>query len=737
MQRDIDLQLNHPSIHMTTHKLQNTSPRRVKVYTLDNDKWIDRGTGYCLGQVVQEGPRFIVMNETAETIDNIVNNNSSGDDDKDDSNRLLECCINGNTQFQRQQDTLLVWTGHDGVDYALSFQEVEGCIEMCEFLCSVQKTGLAKNISLIAVVQTNEGEVTEMIAGPIPQLPEPLPDMEVLAATLDSLMINKFKSKFIDKILDDNAKWIAKLLDVFLICEKNKEINKIYIINDIIRTLIYFNEPALFEILIRDSFVDDVVGVLEYDPDFPGMKMEWRKVINEKIKIKYVFQVDDPYVRECIRETVVLKFLKDAVLARLIDDTVFSSLALLIQNKETEVLEWIVANDSCLRNLFNLYETVQVDEKLYDGIRLVNQFVQNAKNFNFCKRESFYTSLVDTGLMKMIEFTINYATTDMKVLITEVIVALIEHDTGLFKNTESKESLLALLINVLLNDSNIGLKSQAFEAIKLLIDPNNTNDNNDNDNDNEIDDKDISNFDESFFKTFYNNNASTLFKPLSSFPDGFNNEKSSNLALENLCELVSFISRFHNPVYSRSFILEQGVLDGASRVVANKGTRLQVRLAAVRCLRSVLQLEDQFYARYLINNDLLTPIVSFYADHHTQDNLITSTCLSVFTLLADPEAGVNVRLVRDALGRKHIDTLSLSPVAFIADTNTIANRDTHRDTHRDTDQHQRVTPQKREQEDVPTSPSSLSSPSSPTASLSPAKKAKLSEKPVCGVENPQ
>ena len=36
-------------------------------------------------------------------------------------------------------ETLIVWTELDGVDYALSFQEAEGCAEVWNFIAEVQQ----------------------------------------------------------------------------------------------------------------------------------------------------------------------------------------------------------------------------------------------------------------------------------------------------------------------------------------------------------------------------------------------------------------------------------------------------------------------------------------------------------------------------------------------------------------------------------------------------------------------
>jgi protein phosphatase 4 regulatory subunit 3 len=40
---------------------------------------------------------------------------------------LLETKIQKDDGYQKQQDTLIVWTESNGTDMALSFQEAEGC----------------------------------------------------------------------------------------------------------------------------------------------------------------------------------------------------------------------------------------------------------------------------------------------------------------------------------------------------------------------------------------------------------------------------------------------------------------------------------------------------------------------------------------------------------------------------------------------------------------------------------
>lgn len=51
---------------------------------------------------------------------------------------LLESKIQPDTSYQKQQDTLIVWSEGDNFDLALSFQEKGGCDEIWEKICQVQ-----------------------------------------------------------------------------------------------------------------------------------------------------------------------------------------------------------------------------------------------------------------------------------------------------------------------------------------------------------------------------------------------------------------------------------------------------------------------------------------------------------------------------------------------------------------------------------------------------------------------
>jgi protein phosphatase 4 regulatory subunit 3 len=97
--------------------------RRVKLYALNADRqWDDRGTGHVSSCYVErlKGTSLLVRAES-------------------DGSLLLESKIQPDTAYQKQQDTLIVWSEGDNFDLALSFQEKAGCDEIWEKICQVNQ----------------------------------------------------------------------------------------------------------------------------------------------------------------------------------------------------------------------------------------------------------------------------------------------------------------------------------------------------------------------------------------------------------------------------------------------------------------------------------------------------------------------------------------------------------------------------------------------------------------------
>lgn len=131
--------------------------RRVKVYTLNEERqWEDRGTGHVC---CSEAASLTVTGEA-------------------DGSVLLESRISPDTAYQKQQDTLIVWSEAENCDLALSFQEKAGCDEIWEKICQVQGKDPSVEITQDPVDESEEERFEDTPeSGHLLELPpcEPVP----------------------------------------------------------------------------------------------------------------------------------------------------------------------------------------------------------------------------------------------------------------------------------------------------------------------------------------------------------------------------------------------------------------------------------------------------------------------------------------------------------------------------------------------------------------------------------
>ncbi|QPG76161.1 hypothetical protein FOA43_003547 [Brettanomyces nanus] len=618
-----------------------TQARRVKVYTLDGDKWIDKGTGYCTGEL-KGGPHFMVRNE----------NNSS--------EILLKASIEGSMQYQRQQDTLIVWTDLEGNDYALSFQEPEGCLALCKFLIDLQRT-TEPNISLVAVFSNGEdGEVTEVIAGPVPE--PSIPTDDNLAELLDLVSQGSKFPKFREMLLAyiQEKKYLHILIDTFHRNETRHKISNLHYLCDIIKTIIFYNDPDILDTLLEDDTIDGVLGMLEYDVELGNMKTNNREYLAKMTRSQEVVPITNNDIKNLLKKTFRLQFLKDVVLARVLDDATFNGISNHIQINEERILKFI-KNDRCfLADLFEYFNTDGTTEpglanKRQEAIRLLHQMVLIAKELQPSPRTRFFKALIEKGLFKAVQFALKQKCQDdiSRVLATEVIVTIIEHDVFLFRkscgpgNNESRflesrdtydTALINILTGILINEPNIGLKTQAFEALKMILDPSNLTNapeslrsspaNSSSDDDNDC----ITNPCETFLESFYKYSANRLFAPLMTINENNMIGRGDMVTYIGLCELCSFIAREHDKFYSHRFIVERKLLDGVAQLM-DKKYPYQLRICALRCIKVIILLDDDILTSYIIQNETLSKFVSFLTETNNCNSLVNSVCLNLLEIL--------------------------------------------------------------------------------------------------------
>ena len=588
--------------------------KRVKVYELRENDWYDRGTGFCNTQCILEKGRIFVESE----------------ENPDDT--LLENRIKKEDSYQKQQDTLIVWTDNNGIDMALSFQEADGCGLVCDAIGTVQQRPME--------------DAEDMPPGPLSLPPPSLANLPVIDDVMRRVNLSPPNRDSMSKmIVAEN--YISKLTPLVEEAEDLESLADLHRLCSIMKTLILFNDTQIIEYVVRDDMIQGVVGALEYDPDFPFHKANHRQYLSDESKFKEVVPLQDPDIKRKIHFTYRLQYLKDVVLARILDDPTFSVLNSLIFFNQVEIVQHIQSNIPYLNKIFSLINSANApaqDRK--DAVLLIQQSCAIAKNLQAPTRASLYENLINEGLFSTITFALQHKDAAVRVAGTDILVALIDHSAVMTRQhvikaiSDKTKPMTETLIELLLVETDLGVKAQIADALKVLLDPSANGPGDDRPMGQENSFMKLRNSPatnaqtDSFLNHFYEHSANKLFQPLK---DLEKRTTLSDLTIQDtttfvhLIEILCFFMRQHN-TRGRLYILNEGFHRRVSQLLQSSPEK-HLKLSAIKYFRTVVSIGDEYHTRQLMQFQLFKPILDVITTTMPRDNLLNSACLELFAFI--------------------------------------------------------------------------------------------------------
>jgi protein phosphatase-4 regulatory subunit 3 len=186
----------------------------------------------------------------------------------------------------------------------------------------------------------------------------------------------------------------------------------------------------------------------------------------------------DPIIRKKIRHTWRLQYLKDVVLARILDDPTFSVLNSLIFFNQVDIINHIQANAGFLKELFAIFDPRNTDlQRKDDAVYFLHQCAAIAKNLQAPVRATLFSNFISHGLFAVIAFAVKHPKPAMRTTGIDILVALLDHDPIMMRGymlkavNERKTPLTDTLIDLLHTEADLGVKNQLADAIKVLLDP--------------------------------------------------------------------------------------------------------------------------------------------------------------------------------------------------------------------------------------------------------------------------
>ncbi|KAA8641825.1 SMEK family protein [Aspergillus tanneri] len=574
--------------------------KRVKVYELKDNDWFDRGTGFCTGQILDDEPRIFVESE-------------------DEPDRvLLETKISKDDGYQKQQETLIVWTEPNGTDMALSFQEAEGCAVIWDFVRAVQQ----HLVSLAAAddALSDDLESFQSIMLPPPELGNLHEIDHIMRAASITQAGRDALSKFV--IRDE---YIPKLIPLVTVAEDLESHVDLHRLCNIMKSLILLNDNTIIETVVTDPIILGVVGALEYDPEFPTHKANHRQYLADQSRYKEVVPIKDVLIRRKIRYTWRLQYLKDVVLARILDDPTFSVLNSLIFYNQVEIVNHIQSNAAFLKDLFLVFDPRNSDAKRKeDAVQFLHQCAAIAKNLQAPARANLFANFISHGLFAVIAFAIKHPNPALRTTGIDILVALLDHDPIMMRGymlkavNEKKTPLTDTLIDLLHTESDLGIPLQDtmgragpehFSKLRPGI------------------------LSDAFVQNHFDESARRLFQPLRRLENRatLNDMSFQEVALHShLVDILTFFVRQH--LYrSRNVIHKEGLAPRVAQLL--EVPQKHLKLTALKFFRTLISLQDTFYQALMTHNNTFGLILDIVYETMPRDNLLNSACLELFEFI--------------------------------------------------------------------------------------------------------
>ncbi|KAF1578932.1 Serine/threonine-protein phosphatase 4 regulatory subunit 3B, partial [Eudyptes moseleyi] len=596
--------------------------RRVKVYTLNEDRqWDDRGTGHVSSTYVErlKGMSLLVRAES-------------------DGSLLLESKINPNTAYQKQQaDTLIVWSEAENYDLALSFQEKAGCDEIWEKICQVQGKDPSVEVTQ-DLIESEEEHIEEMPeTSPLIDLPTcELNKLEEIADLVTSVLSSPIRREKLALALE-NEGYIKKLLQLFQVCENLENTEGLHHLYEIIRGILFLNKATLFEVMFSDECIMDVVGCLEYDPSLAQPKRH-REFLTKTAKFKEVIPITDSELRQKIHQTYRVQYIQDIILPTpsVFEENFLSTLTSFIFFNKVEIVSMLQVKSMSTKLTSRLKGilpgTLQHTISLIFGMDDLQ--VRSAATDIFSYLVEFSPSMVREFVMQEAQQS------DDDILLINVVIEQMICDT----------------------DPELGGAVQLMGLLRTLIDPENMLA-----TANKTEKSEFLNF-------FYNHCMHVLTAPLLANTSEDKCEKGNatflfslalNLCFENLflififylsdavvgstksnticpdnyqtaqllaliLELLTFCVE-HHTYHIKNYIMNKDLLRRVLVLMNSKHTFLA--LCALRFMRRIIGLKDEFYNRYITKGNLFEPVINALLDNGTRYNLLNSAVIELFEFI--------------------------------------------------------------------------------------------------------
>ena len=647
-----------------------TKKWRVKLYLLnENGQWDDKGIGYVfLANEIQEESNFDggFENSTATKMDKkLIMLKETTNETIFNIDILKE-----NIEFHNQRGTILTWKKMGSLDednIAISFQEKEGIAEIFKNIKIIN--GIILEDEDFFEEETPFEVFREVTTENLPNIYREIPpDMD--ESKIQDLVnyLEGTNCEFIKKLgllLNSEEKKIEEVksslslnsleTDVSLINNKDnykESINEItekiinmgegergnsessnkaaffneninYIFN-IVKNMILYGNKALLELLFDDDNYLISFGALEYDNQSYKI-IPHRKYFTEIVKFKNPLNLKDPILIQRIKQNLRLTYLRDTALGRVINENTNKSINLIIQMNYSEIIQFFINNTDFLKVLFSQMESEEISVKK-DALLLLTELMSFSKNVA-SSRVTFNEVLCENGILpilsKLIEQNSKNNENDsiselININVVEIFISILSSVPVLIRQylVDNEGKTLSQLTNLLLFHDNFPIKYEISQIFKTLIE-----------GEGEASDK----------KKFFSSTIDKFISYLNSPCSKTQNQNEISTTIQIIIEI--FLTWFNNMDFDSRFWLDKHKINLIIIQLLKDKSRT-VTLYAIKLLKIILEICENYIALHIITNDLCNILINLFNENSKKNNIIFSCLLNFFDSLSQTNISI-------------------------------------------------------------------------------------------------
>ncbi|XP_016071459.1 PREDICTED: serine/threonine-protein phosphatase 4 regulatory subunit 3B-like [Miniopterus natalensis] len=548
--------------------------RSAKLYALNEDKqWDFLGSGQVTAVYTQiQGASLLVRSESSDSL-------------------ILESEILPDTPYQKQKDTLIVWSETENHGMALSFRDAESCQEIWEDICQVQGKDPSVTVTQDLLDDLEEELEEALEADELGDLPNcEISKLKQISNLVTSAFSSPPRKRRLALMLE-NESYIKKLLQLLHSCENLTYTEGLYHLHTIVKGILFLDKTSLLEILFSDDCIMNVVGCLEYDPALAQPKRH-REFLTQNANFKEVVPITTCKLRQRIHQTYMVLYIQDILFPTpsILEENCLSALKTFIFLNKMEIVHMLQTDDKFLPQVFaQLKDKTTDDDKRRELIFFFKEFCTFTQILKPRSKDSLFKTLTQIGILPTIKVVMSLDDLQVRSAATDIFAYLVEHSPSMIRefiieDTQQNEDgnlLINLVIKQMIYDTDPELAG-AFHIMRLLryiLDPDNM------------------------------------------------------LATPQKCERSKFLNFFykrcmHNIIAPLLAATSEDTTEEHHILGADIHNRNCI--SALRFMRRIIGLKDEVYNRYIIKGNFFEPVVSAFLNNGTRYNMLNSAVIELF-----------------------------------------------------------------------------------------------------------